>query len=83
MNRLAPLAERMRPQRIEEIVGQAHLVGPQQVIRMSVESGRIPSMILWGPPGTGKTTLAGVISQSLHRPFYTLSAISAGVKDIR
>ena len=83
MNRLAPLAERMRPQRIEEIVGQAHLVGPQQVIRISVESGRIPSMILWGPPGTGKTTLAGVISQSLHRPFYTLSAISAGVKDIR
>jgi len=83
MNRLAPLAERMRPKRIEEIVGQAHLVGPQQVIRMSVESGRIPSMILWGPPGTGKTTLAGVISQSLHRPFYTLSAISAGVKDIR
>ena len=83
MNRLAPLAERMRPQRIEEIVGQAHLVGPQQVIRMSVESGRIPSMILWGPPGTGKTTLACVISQSLHRPFYTLSAISAGVKDIR
>jgi putative ATPase len=83
MNRLAPLAERMRPQRIEEIVGQAHLVGPNQVIRSSVESGRIPSMILWGPPGTGKTTLAGVISQSLHRPFYTLSAISAGVKDIR
>lgn len=83
MNRQAPLAERIRPKRIEEIVGQEHLLGPNHVIRISVESGRIPSMILWGPPGTGKTTLASVISQSLHRPFYTLSAISAGVKDIR
>lgn len=83
MNRTAPLAERMRPQRIEDVVGQEHLTGPTQVLRISLESGRIPSMILWGPPGTGKTTLAGVISQSLGRPFYTLSAISAGVKDIR
>jgi putative ATPase len=83
MNRLAPLAERMRPQRIEEIVGQEHLTGTGKVLRISLEAGRIPSMILWGPPGTGKTTLATAISQSLHRPFYTLSAISAGVKDIR
>ncbi|MFM7671687.1 MAG: replication-associated recombination protein A [Bacteroidota bacterium] len=83
MNRLAPLAERMRPQRMEDVVGQEHLTGPGHVLRKSLEAGRIPSMILWGPPGTGKTTLANAISQSLQRPFYTLSAISAGVKDIR
>jgi len=83
MNRTAPLAERMRPQRIDEVVGQPHLTGPNQVLRKSLESGRIPSMILWGPPGTGKTTLASVISLSLNRPYYTLSAISSGVKDIR
>lgn len=83
MNHLAPLAERMRPKRIEEIVGQEHLTAPGKVLRISLEAGRIPSMILWGPPGTGKTTLATALSQSLNRPFYTLSAISAGVKDIR
>jgi putative ATPase len=83
MNYLAPLAERMRPQRIEDVVGQEHLTGPGKVLRISLEAGRIPSMILWGPPGTGKTTLATALSQSLIRPFYTLSAISAGVKDIR
>lgn len=83
MNHLAPLAERMRPQRIEDIVGQEHLTGPGKVLRISLDAGRIPSMILWGPPGTGKTTLASALSQSLNRPFYTLSAISAGVKDIR
>jgi len=83
MNHLAPLAERMRPQRIEDVVGQEHLTGPGKVLRISLEAGRIPSMILWGPPGTGKTTLATALSQSLKRPFYTLSAISAGVKDIR
>lgn len=83
MNRLAPLAERMRPQRIEDIVGQEHLTGPGNVLQLSLQAGRIPSMILWGPPGTGKTTLAGVLSQSVQRPFHTLSAISAGVKDIR
>lgn len=83
MNRTAPLAERMRPHRIDDVVGQPHLTGPNQVLRMTLESGRIPSMILWGPPGTGKTTLASVISQSLNRPYYTLSAIAAGVKDIR
>jgi putative ATPase len=73
----------MRPQRIEDVVGQEHLTGPGKVLRISLEAGRIPSMILWGPPGTGKTTLATALSQSLKRPFYTLSAISAGVKDIR
>jgi putative ATPase len=73
----------MRPKRIEEIVGQEHLTAPGKVLRISLEAGRIPSMILWGPPGTGKTTLATALSQSLNRPFYTLSAISAGVKDIR
>jgi putative ATPase len=83
MNYLAPLAERMRPQRIEDVVGQEHLTGPGKVLRISLEAGRIPSMILWGPPGTGKTTLATALSQSLKRPFYPLSAISAGVKDIR
>ncbi len=83
MNQLAPLAERMRPKRIEEVIGQEHLTGPGKVLRVSLEAGRIPSMILWGPPGTGKTTLASTLSQSLNRPFYTLSAISAGVKDIR
>jgi putative ATPase len=73
----------MRPKRIEEIVGQEHLTAPGNVLSISLEAGRIPSMILWGPPGTGKTTLATALSQSLNRPFYTLSAISAGVKDIR
>lgn len=80
---MQPLAERMRPASLDEYIGQAHLVGPKAVLRQAVEAGRIPSFILWGPPGTGKTTLANLIARTLNVPFYTLSAISAGVKDIR
>ena len=78
-----PLAERMRPKRLDDIVGQTHLLGKDAVLRKAIESGRIPSMILWGPPGVGKTTLARVISSELERPFIQLSAINSGVKDIR
>ncbi|MFA5642479.1 MAG: replication-associated recombination protein A [Bacteroidales bacterium] len=78
-----PLPERMRPKSLDEYVGQEHLVGPGAVIRKMVESGNISSFILWGPPGVGKTTLARIISSQLDRPFYTLSAINSGVKDIR
>ena len=81
MNR--PLAERMRPQSLDDIVGQKHLLGEGAVLRKAVESGRLPSMILWGPPGVGKTTFARVISSELERPFIPLSAINSGVKDIR
>lgn len=78
-----PLAERMRPKSLDEYAGQQHLVGENAIIRKAIESDTIPSMILWGPPGVGKTTLAQLISQKLKRPFYTLSAINSGVKDIR
>ena len=78
-----PLAERMRPQKLEDYVGQEHLVGEQAVLRNMIESGTLPSFILWGPPGVGKTTLARIISNHLNRPFHTLSAINSGVKDIR
>lgn len=80
---MPPLAERMRPATLDDYIGQAHLVGPKAVLRQAVEAGRIPSFILWGPPGTGKTTLANLIARTLNVPFYTLSAISSGVKDIR
>ena len=80
---MKPLAEILRPHRLTEYVGQTHLVGEGAVLRRMIESGRLPSMILWGPPGTGKTTLAGVIAEELNRPFYTLSAISSGVKEVR
>jgi putative ATPase len=80
---MQPLAERMRPQTLDDYVGQEHLVGKNAVLRRAVESGRIPSFILWGPPGVGKTTLASIIARTLKRPFHALSAISAGVKDIR
>lgn len=80
---MRPLAERMRPTTLDAYIGQHHLVGPGAVLRQAVEAGRIPSFILWGPPGVGKTTLANIIAQTLKTPFYTLSAISAGVKDIR
>lgn len=79
----APLAERMRPETIDDYVGQYHLLGPNAVLRKSIENNNIPSMILWGPPGVGKTTLAYIISKRLHRPFYNLSAINSGVKDVR
>lgn len=78
-----PLAERVRPNSLDEFVGQEHLVGKGKVLRSIVETGQIPSMIFWGPPGVGKTTLAFIIANKLNLPFYTLSAINSGVKDIR
>ena len=78
-----PLAERLRPRSLEEYIGQSHLVGPGGVFRRFLETGNVPSFILWGPPGVGKTTLAKLVSSSLERPFYTLSAINSGVKDVR
>jgi putative ATPase len=83
MNNLPPLAERMRPKSLDDYVGQNHLVGPGAVLRKAIESGSLPSMLFWGPPGVGKTTLAYIISQSLYRPFFALSAINSGVKDVR
>jgi putative ATPase len=83
MNDPKPLAERMRPASLDAYIGQKHLVGKDAVLRKAIESGILPSIILWGPPGVGKTTLAYIISQTLKRPFYSLSAINSGVKDIR
>ena len=83
LNAQVPLAERMRPRKLDELVGQEHLTGPRGVIRMAIQAGNIPSMILWGPPGVGKTTIANIIANEVRKPFYTLSAISSGVKDIR
>lgn len=80
---LIPLAERIRPKDFENFIGQNHLIGSKGPIRKAVANGAIPSMILWGPPGVGKTTLAEIIANELDRPFYSLSAISSGVKDIR
>ncbi len=79
----APLAERLRPQRLEDLIGQDHLAGNDSILRTAILQGRVPSMILWGPPGTGKTTIANIIAHTLSVPFYTLSAISSGVKEIR
>lgn len=78
-----PLAERMRPSKLDDLIGQQHLVGPGGIIRVAITSGNIPSMILWGPPGVGKTTIANIIANEVKRPFHTLSAVSAGVKDVR
>lgn len=78
-----PLAERMRPRELDEFCGQAHLVGKNAVLRKAIESGNIPSFILWGPPGVGKTTLAGIIANKLKRPFFHMSAVNSGVKDVR
>jgi len=78
-----PLAERLRPQTLDQLVGQQHLTGKGSVLRTAIEHGKPPSMILWGPPGTGKTTIAGIIANTLKVPFYTLSAISSGVKEVR
>ena len=80
---LAPLPERMRPHTLDEYVGQRHLVGPGCILRNMIESGNLSSFILWGPPGVGKTTLAGIIASTLGREFHTLSAVSSGVKDVR
>ena len=83
MSILPPLPERMRPKTLDEYVGQKHLVGPNAVLRRMIESGMVSSFILWGPPGVGKTTLAKIIANSTKSPFYTLSAVTSGVKDVR
>ena len=80
---MPPLAERLRPKTLDELIGQNHLTGKGSILRVAVENHKIPSMILWGPPGVGKTTVATIIANSLAVPFYTLSAISSGVKDVR
>src|SRR3954471_20934565 len=80
---LPPLAERLRPHTLNQLIGQQHLTGKGSILRTALEQGKIPSMILWGPPGTGKTTIANIIAHSLQAPFYTLSAISSGVKEVR
>ena len=82
-NLLPPLAERLRPRTLDDYIGQTHLVGDGSVIRRMIDSGKVASFILWGPPGVGKTTLAKIIANTTQAPFYTLSAISAGVKDVR
>ena len=82
-NNLPPLAERLRPKKLDELVGQEHLTGDGSILRKAIESGKIPSLILWGAPGTGKTTIANIVANTLNAPFYTLSAISSGVKDVR
>jgi putative ATPase len=78
-----PLAEQLRPKSLDDFLGQEHLVGPNAILRKVIESGNLPSMIFWGPPGVGKTTLAFIISKQLNKPFFILSAINSGVKDIR
>ena len=80
MQQRIPLAERIRPHTLEDLLGQEHLVGKGGVLRKAIESGAVPSMILWGPPGVGKTTLANIIANQVKVPFYLLSAVNAGVK---
>src|SRR5574344_53739 len=80
---MTPLAERLRPQTLDDYIGQKHLVGEGAVIRRMIEQNRISSFILWGPPGVGKTTLANIIAKTLDVPFFTLSAVTSGVKDVR
>ncbi len=82
-NTSIPLAERLRPESLDQLVGQEHLAGKGSILRSSIEQGKVPSMILWGPPGTGKTTIANIIAHTLQVPFFTLSAISSGVKEVR
>ena len=83
MNNSAPLAERMRPKILDDYIGQQHLLAKDASLRRALDAGIIPSMIFWGPPGVGKTTLAQLIASHLNRPIHTLSAISSGVKDVR
>ena len=80
---LPPLAERLRPSKLDDLIGQEHLTGKGSILRTAIDNGKVPSMILWGPPGVGKTTIANIIAHTLSSPFYTLSAISSGVKDVR
>ena len=80
---MPPLAERLRPKTLDEYIGQRHLVGEGAILRRMIDSGHISSFILWGPPGVGKTTLAQIIANKLQTPFYTLSAVTSGVKDVR
>lgn len=80
---LLPLAERMRPTKLDDLVGQEHLTGTNGIIRKAIQTGNVPSMILWGPPGVGKTTIANIIANEVKKPFYTLSAVSSGVKEVR
>lgn len=83
MTSLSPLAERLRPTTLDELAGQQHLTGKGSILRTAIENGKVPSMILWGPPGVGKTTIANIIANTLKVPFYQLSAISSGVKEVR
>ena len=78
-----PLAERLRPSSLDELIGQEHLTGKGGILRIAIEQNKIPSIILWGPPGVGKTTIAHIIAKTLDVPYYQLSAISSGVKDVR
>ena len=78
-----PLAERIRPKKLADVIGQKHLIGENGSLKSAIDNKLIPSMIFWGPPGVGKTTLSNLIAQELDRPFYTLSAINSGVKDVR
>ena len=78
-----PLAERIRPKKLEDYISQKHLVGKEGALTAHIEQGILPSLILWGPPGTGKTTLAQIMAEQSGRPFYTLSAINSGVKEVR
>src|SRR5213595_786314 len=79
----APLAERLRPESLDQLLGQKHLTGKGSILRTSLEQAKVPSMIFWGPPGTGKTTIANIIANTLKTPFFQLSAISSGVKEVR
>lgn len=83
INAQSPLAERVRPQTLEEVTGQEHLVGPEGILRKVISSGNLPSMIFWGPPGVGKTTLANIIAEKVNAAFFVLSAVSSGVKEVR
>lgn len=80
---MQPLAERLRPRSLDDYIGQSHLVGQGAILRQMIESGNVSSFILWGPPGVGKTSLARIIANVLERPFFTLSAVTSGVKDVR
>ena len=82
-NNSIPLAERLRPTTLDDYIGQKHIIGEHAVLRRAIETGRVPSMIFWGPPGVGKTTLAFIISKQVKRQFFQLSAVSSGVKEVR